>query len=84
MGAISPNFQGLWASGGPVYLSDGSYVGDQISTVAGGKVTKNAISACGWVALSGSVIFCTVGIFNFFAGYFSRDIVQHHAYICET
>ena len=59
-------------------------MGVQISRVAGGKVAKNGISASGWVALSGSVIFCTVGIFYFFAGYVIRVTMQHRTYISET
>jgi len=59
-------------------------VGVHILRVAGDKVSKNGILACGWVALSRSVIFCAVGIFNFFAGYVIRDTWQHRTYISET
>jgi len=43
-------------------------VGVQISKAARGKVAKNGISDCGWVALGGSLNFCAVGISNVFAG----------------
>ena len=59
-------------------------MGVQILRVAGDKISKNGVLACGWVALSRSVIFCAVGIFNFFAGCVIRDTWQHRTYICET
>jgi len=69
---------------GAVYVSERRFVGVQMLRVAGGKVSKNGISACGWVALSGSVIFRAVGIFNFFAGYIIADTWEHRTYISET
>jgi len=56
-------------------------VGVQISKAARGKVAKNGISDCGWVALGGSLNFCAVGISNVFAGFVSRDIWQHRSCI---
>jgi len=58
-------------------------MGVQILRGAGGKVAKNGTSDCGWVALAGSLNFCTAGISNIFAGFVSRDIGQHDAYIID-
>ena len=76
-GRFSRNFQGLRVSTVPVYGLDATLVRVQISGLAGGKVAKNGLAVWRWVTLSGSLIFCTVAIFNFSTDFVSGVMREH-------
>jgi len=78
------NFQRLRGFVGLVYGLDRRLVVVQISRATGSKYAKNSTSDCGWVTLGGCLNFHSIEISNIFAGFVSRDICQHHTYICET
>ena len=83
-GAISAKFSVIAGLEGPSLRFGREVGGSSNSGGSRGKVAKNGLAVWRCIALSGSQIFCNVGIFNFFADYVSRDICQQLAYICET